>query len=259
MTPSSTNRAWRKFGEEDPYFVVLSQPRFRQEAITEKDLEAFFQSGEEYVDQMLAMASERVDAPRRFRNVLDFGCGVGRLTLPLAAHAENVLGVDISPSMLSEARKNCEFQGVTNAKFVESEAWMANSTERFDLVHTFIVLQHISPNSGFSVIANLMECLTDEGVGVIHLTYGKSQRGIRLISWIKKWVPLAHNVINVLRGRPFRSPMMQMNDYDLNQVFQLLQQSGVSDFNTQFTDHGGYLGVSLYFKKPAANSAALAA
>ena len=41
MTLSSTNRAWRKFGDDDPYFGVLSQPRFRRELITEADLEAF--------------------------------------------------------------------------------------------------------------------------------------------------------------------------------------------------------------------------
>jgi len=250
MTLSSTDLAWRKFGDTDPYFGVLSQPRFRRKSIADADLEEFFQSGDDYVKQMLAMTSAQVDAPQRFRCVLDFGCGVGRLTLPLAAQADKVLGVDISPSMLREARANGERRNVSNVKFIETDAWLADSDERFDLVHTYIVLQHIAPRYGLSIIAKLIDRLANGGIGVIHLTYGKERSGIRWISWVKKWIPLSHNIINILRGRSFYSPMMQMNDYDINQVFRLLQQSGVEDFHAQFTDHGGYLGISLYFKKP---------
>ncbi len=259
MTLSSTDLVWRKFGDIDPYFGVLSQPRFRRKSIADADLEEFFQSGDEYVEQMLTMANTHLDAPQRFRLILDFGCGVGRLTLPLAAQADEVLGVDISPSMLREARSNGERLNVTNAKFIETDAWLAEPDKRFDLVHTFIVLQHIAPRHGLSIIAKLIDSVANGGIGVIHLTYGKARSGIRWISWVKKWIPLAHNLINVLRGRPFRAPMMQMNDYNLNQVFQLLQQSGVNDFHTQFTDHGGYLGISLFFKKANATAKALAA
>lgn len=35
----------------------------------------------------------------------DFGCGVGRLTLPFADCFDNVVGVDISPAMLAEGEK----------------------------------------------------------------------------------------------------------------------------------------------------------
>lgn len=258
MALSSTDLAWRKFGDEAPYFGVLSQPRFRRKSIANADLEAFFLSGEEYVGRMLAMASTRVDAPRRYNRILDFGCGVGRLAIPLAAQAKEVVGVDISPSMLREARANCQRRGVTNIKFIETDDWIADTNERFDLVHTFIVLQHISPNSGFSIVAKLIDRLAEGGVAVIHLTYGKARMGIRWIGWVKKWIPFARNLINVLRGRPFSWPMMQMNDYDLNRVFLLLQRSGIDDFHAQFTDHGGCLGVSLYFKKPVA-AAVLAA
>jgi 2-polyprenyl-3-methyl-5-hydroxy-6-metoxy-1,4-benzoquinol methylase len=42
-------------------------------------------------------------APRR---VLDFGCGVGRVTLPLARRVDAVVAIDIADSMLS-LRASC--------------------------------------------------------------------------------------------------------------------------------------------------------
>ena len=39
------------------------------------------------------------------KRALDFGCGVGRLTQPLADHFEEVRGVDVSPVMLEQARQ----------------------------------------------------------------------------------------------------------------------------------------------------------
>ncbi len=250
MACSGTDRAWQKFGKDDPYFGVLSQPRYRRQSISDVDLKSFFQSGQNYVHQMLAMARTRVDAPHHFRRVLDFGCGVGRLSIPLAEFAETVIAVDISPAMLSEAKVNCQKRGITNIEFTESQTLLAASDQKFDLVHTYIVLQHIPTSRGLAIISQLVDLITDHGIGVFHLTYAKANRNIRWISWTKKWVPFAHNMINLLRGRPFSAPMMQMNDYDLNLVLGLLQKVGIEDFHAQFTDHGGYLGVSLYFKKP---------
>lgn len=41
-------------------------------------------------------------------SVLEIGCGIGRLLPALGARARQVVGMDISPAMLSEARRRCE-------------------------------------------------------------------------------------------------------------------------------------------------------
>ncbi len=48
--------------------------------------------------------ADLLDALRPGPRVLDLGCGTGQLTLPLAARAATLVGVDPSPDMLAEAR-----------------------------------------------------------------------------------------------------------------------------------------------------------
>ena len=47
----------------------------------------------------------RAWVPIAGRDVLDFGCGIGRVAIALAPLARQVLGVDISPAMLDEAHR----------------------------------------------------------------------------------------------------------------------------------------------------------
>lgn len=73
---------WRRWGQNDPYFGVLADERFRADAI-ERNREAFFASGPPVVEERLA-AAVRHFGPFARRYALEFGCGVGRLTLPLS-------------------------------------------------------------------------------------------------------------------------------------------------------------------------------
>jgi ubiquinone/menaquinone biosynthesis C-methylase UbiE len=43
----------------------------------------------------------------RDRDVLDLGCGIGRMAVALAPDVRSVTGLDISPRMIEEARRRC--------------------------------------------------------------------------------------------------------------------------------------------------------
>lgn len=47
-----------------------------------------------------------------------------------------------------------------------------------------------------------------------------------------------------------RDPVMQMNPYNVNERFFQLQSAGIDNVHVEFTDHGGELGVFLYFRRP---------
>lgn len=54
--------------------------------------------------------------------LLDLGCGTGELTLPLASHFEEVVGLDASEDMIAEAKSKASEQGVSNARWVAGRA-----------------------------------------------------------------------------------------------------------------------------------------
>ena len=71
----------------------------------------FFESGEADVDHLFQLIGGFSPA-----DALDFGCGVGRMTLALAKRVKRVVGVDIAPQMLALARRNAEEAGTANAR-----------------------------------------------------------------------------------------------------------------------------------------------
>jgi SAM-dependent methyltransferase len=84
---------------------------------------AFYSFGDP--DALAAATDELVGvirawAPPAGRRVLDFGCGIGRVSIALADEAAAVLGVDLSARMIAEARRRGEGHG--NLAFARSEA-----------------------------------------------------------------------------------------------------------------------------------------
>ena len=100
-----SDEAWKRWGEDDPYYGVLSDPKFRKDEFA-AHRDEFFRSGEEHVERRLDLIRRLYGETRR-RSAVDFGSGTGRLVIPLSRRYERVVGVDISPAMTVEARRNC--------------------------------------------------------------------------------------------------------------------------------------------------------
>ncbi len=70
-----------------------------------------------------------------FKNALDIGCGTGSYTLALARSGAKATGMDLSNSMIDEAKKNSFAYGL-NIDFINSgmEKMLFNVKEKFDLI-----------------------------------------------------------------------------------------------------------------------------
>ncbi len=78
-----------------------------------------------------------------FDRVLDFGCGVGRLTLAWTRHARHVTGVDISAPMIEKGRQIMAGQEAVRLEVNPRPDLSLFTDASFDLVFSHIVLQHI--------------------------------------------------------------------------------------------------------------------
>jgi trans-aconitate methyltransferase len=65
-------------------------------------LEDFLQTGEQDIAHVMRVIEESGTVLNR-GIAIDFGCGVGRLTQPLASRFALAIGIDISPTMIEAA------------------------------------------------------------------------------------------------------------------------------------------------------------
>jgi SAM-dependent methyltransferase len=243
---SKTDDAWKKWGETDPYYGVLSAPEFRSENLTPETLAKFFASGDDHIDRVLGTIRSTI-APDFFPEVaLDYGCGTGRLALPLARRCRAVFAIDISPAMLDETRKNCASAGITNVQTFEP-AEALGRIDGIDLIHSYIVFQHIPVKTGMKIIRELVGALAPGGCIALHVTYARSAGvAIRLANWARHNIPGGHAALQMAQGRPIGDAPMQMNHYPLNRLLQFLQDSGFERLHLELTNHHGHLGAMIY-------------
>ena len=135
MPLNNSDKDWKLFGKTDPYYAVLTAPEYHGQ-LSDKTRERFFESGEQHIAKMFSIIREHLDPNFAPRSALDFGCGVGRLLLPLARRCDEVTGVDVSPSMLAEARRNCDATGAKGVRLVQGDDALSNVRGSFDLIHS---------------------------------------------------------------------------------------------------------------------------
>lgn len=222
-----TDRDWENWGRTDPYYGVLSDATFRRDAMTRQSKDAFFASGEEHVIALLETIRRRFLASFSPRQSLDFGCGVGRLLIPLAKRSASATGVDISTSMITEARHNCAEFGILNVDFIESDDRLSRLQAKYDLVHSHIVFAHIHPSRGIPLIRRLAEAVNPGGFIAIQILYAcNAPRLHRTLAKVRYRIPPLNAMRNLLRGRPASDPAMQLHVYELGSVLRSLHNLG---------------------------------
>ncbi|MGH2572446.1 MAG: class I SAM-dependent methyltransferase [Actinomycetota bacterium] len=157
-------RNWDALGKKAPLEAILTNPE-RTEGWLEED---FFAWGRDEIEGVL-LHVESLGGELIRRRALDFGCGVGRLTQALAAHFEQVDGLDIAPSMIRLARRynrrgdRCRYHlnYSTNLRIFEDD--------RFDFIYSNITLQHMEPRYAKGYLREFLRVLKPAGVLVFQL------------------------------------------------------------------------------------------
>ncbi len=89
----------------------------------------------------------------RESRVLSLGCGIGDTELLLAPHVRELVGVDLSPAAVRQAREDAASAGITNTRFEEGSLESASGT--FDAILAIFLLHHL-PDSMLSEAPGLI-------------------------------------------------------------------------------------------------------
>jgi SAM-dependent methyltransferase len=188
---NDVRRDWTKLGAEDPLWAVLVQPGKRG---GRWDVDEFLATGRADVEETIGWLGQ-LGLPTRWERLLDFGCGAGRLSQGLSPYADEVVGVDIAPSMLETARRLDRSAG--NIRFVLNDAPDLSQFPdgHFDLVYSALVLQHLPRPAIDRYLAEFLRVLRPGGTAVVGLPTepARTAKGLiwqvapfRLISWAQR-------------------------------------------------------------------------
>ncbi|PWS35819.1 hypothetical protein DFH01_19790 [Falsiroseomonas bella] len=165
-------RDWGRLGETAPHWSCCPEAAFRPDRMATHK-RAFFASG--MADRRLVegvLARHEV-APERLGRLVDFGCGLGRATLHLAAICPEVTGIDISAPHLALARAEARARGLDHIAWLRARPDRPMPAEGYDLWYSRFVLQHIPPPLARHLLDLAFAGLAPGGLAVFQaLTYG---------------------------------------------------------------------------------------
>jgi len=246
----STNKDWNKWGSENPYYGVISNPKFLGKKLNHDDLKTFYDSGSSDVKWIINGA--RKLGANRFKVSIDFGCGAGRLAIAMSEHSDRVIGIDVSKSIIKEAKTNTPKSLKPKITYALLDPVKDKIPSKYDLVYSYIVLQHIPVNRGKLIIQELLDGLEPNGFAALHITH-KYNAGAhkKTIIWLRNHLIILHYILNIVRGKKWNTPRMRMYLYNFDDVMDIFKKYGLNNVLIEPTDHGGYIGSMITGKKSA--------
>jgi SAM-dependent methyltransferase len=235
----SLSRTWDSLGHSNPMWAILTTENGQR-----WDPDEFFRTGEEDVATEFAYIESLGVEPRGGR-ALDFGCGLGRLTQPLADRFDQAVGVDIAASMIEGAR--AANQRGSRCQFVHNErddlSVFGDGT--FDFVFSLLVLQHMPPALAERYMGEFVRVLKSGGIGFFQMPeYSRNP----VKRFLMKYAPI-QSLFWLVRHRQ-RQPF-KIYARDLDEITAVLSRAGadVVGVRTHSYARGFWLDHRIVLKK----------
>lgn len=165
MNIKDLQKNWNDFGKADPLWAILTKSDKRG---GKWGIDEFFETGIKTINLVFKhIETLGIDLSRG--KALDFGCGVGRLTQPLARYFDEVCGVDVAPSMIELAKKYNRQGNKCNYYLNNADDLKLFSNGCFNFIISVITLQHMKPQYSKNYIKEFLRILTPHGVLIFQL------------------------------------------------------------------------------------------
>ncbi len=174
---SKTAQQWQHLGETQPHWSVLTNDSYFQENF-HSHRDVFYASGQVELTQFVATLARSNIAIEDLKCCVELGCGVGRVTIPLAQRFQQVWALDISDAHLQVAQHYANEKAVHNIGFKHLQQLEdINALGDFDVVYSRIVLQHNPPPVMAALLNALLAQLRPGGIAFFQIpTYKAGYR-----------------------------------------------------------------------------------
>jgi 2-polyprenyl-3-methyl-5-hydroxy-6-metoxy-1,4-benzoquinol methylase len=242
---------WEAIAQQAPYFRILSNDGLLHVESSNVSTDEFWESGEEDVAAILLVAASILGHGVSLVSCLDFGCGVGRLTLPLARRAGNVVACDIAPTMLAHARHHADAAGLRNVAFVATDDLITLRDGEFSFVCSLLVLQYIPHSFGYGIIRNVLRLLAPDGVAMLQILLAPPHEAMRQLVRMSRASSRRGSKSPQRRKEP-DSHGMQTYRYDADVVKRDVEAAGARLLASLPTRHGDTTSSVLVIQKSSA-------
>lgn len=169
---TENQKQWEIFAQKDPFFYVDT---------TAKNPSQFWKKGEDNFKTYILPILQKYHIAKKI--CVDFGCGIGRHTFPLAEYFQMVYGVDVSENMLKLATSSSHERDINNVQFIQNNIFFS-LTKSVDFIYCVNVFQHIED---IKFIESILKNLSHQIHGFAYLQF--DTRPQSLLYRLKKIIP----------------------------------------------------------------------
>lgn len=221
---------WEGLGSKDPMWAVLTNPLKKGR---KWDPVSFYSSGEYEVKILLSLLTKRNIMLPDKTSALDFGCGLGRLSRGLASRFNKVTGIDISSSMIKQAKD--ENKAYENLQFIcnPTDDLSILESNQFSFLLSVITLQHIPAPFSHQYISEFMRVLKKDGIAMFQIP-SQDLREYSPLQKFRRWVRIRERLALLGLGKGFNMDMFVISE---SEVARLISDNGGKLLAKYYTNH----------------------
>ena len=187
---------WNNFAKTNPYYYI--DTNFKGESFE------FWQRGIQQAD--LIMKNITKTLPQN--TVLDFGCGLGRVLLPMSKYFTTSIGVDVSSEMIKLLNQHAVNQKCTVKSYLTTENWQQH---QYDLIYSVLTFQHIE---NFELIKNYIQQIAKNlnkgGIAYLHFDTRPENWFYKLKNKLPNWLLPRNHQPGIRRIRRNRKDLVKL-------------------------------------------------
>jgi len=224
-------QVWSRYGREEAYYSVLTDPAYLMERLETTDIESFYATGLLEMERFEAVCRRNFIEPDPSWEIFELGCGVGRVGEAFASKFSAYIGVDISAEHIAIAQKRLAERGLANTTLALLDDFLSGDAST-DVFFSMIVLQHNPP----PIIHDLLDlCLARV-----------RPKGLAYFQVPCHLYDYRFCVTDYLAGQG-QSETMEIHALPQRDVFALLARHGLNPIEVTPDDRIGPIGFSYTF------------